>query len=185
MADVLDCGIRVYDDDYVKFKYKQYCNLIKDKLRTHQTPHDRRYHQGFFVPTRPAKCINIMEMPEPTAIVYRSGWEKTFFEKCDSTDSILRWGSEIVKILYKNPIKNKMSFYVPDVYIEYLDKSKKLRKMLIEIKPMNQTKLREASNGYDRLQFAINTMKWASCIEFCKKRGIEFKVIGANELGVM
>jgi len=185
MADVLDCGVRLYDDDFVKFKYKQYCNLIKDKLKTHQKPHDKRYHQGFFVPSRPAKCINIMEMPEPTAIVYRSGWEQTFFQKCDETDAIIRWGSEIVKILYRNPIKNKMSFYVPDIYMEYLDKNKKLRKMLIEIKPMNQTKLKEASNGYDRLQFAINTMKWASCIEFCKKRGIEFKVMGANELGVM
>ena len=185
MADVLDCGVRVYDDDYINFKYKQYCNLIKQKLKDHQKPHDKRYKQGFFVPTRPQKCINIMEMPEPTAIVFRSGWEQTFFEKCDETDSVVRWGSEIVKILYKNPIKNRMSFYVPDVYIEYLDKNKRMRKMLIEIKPMNQSKLKECSNGYDRLQFAINTMKWAACIDFCKKRNIEFKVMGANELGVI
>ena len=125
-----------------------------------------------------------MEMAEPTAMVCRSGWEKQFFEKCDESNGIIRWGSEIIKILYKNPIKNKMSFYVPDVYIEYLSPDKKLHKMLIEIKPMNQTKLSETTNGYDKLQFAINQMKWASAIEFCKKRGIEFKVMGANELGV-
>lgn len=184
MADIIDCGLRVYDDEYVKFKYKQYCNLIKQKLKDHQKPNNRHYKQGFFVPTRPAKCINIMEMPEPTAIVYRSSWEKTFFEKCDSTDSILRWGSEICKILYKNPIKNKMTFYVPDVYMEMIDKNKQMKKMLIEIKPMNQAKLSETTNGMDKLQFAINTMKWASAIDFCKKRGIEFKVMTGKELGV-
>ena len=56
--------------------------------------------------------------------------------------------------------------------------------MLVEIKPMNQTKLSETSNGYDKLQFAVNQFKWASAIQFCKKRGIEFKVMGANELGI-
>ena len=184
MTDILSNGITVYDDAYVQFKYKQYCNLIKCKLKTHQTPHNKKFKQGFFVPRHPAKCINVMEMPEPTAITYRSGWEQQFFEKCDDTDGIIRWGSEIIKILYKNPIKKRTSFYVPDLYIEYLDTSKKLHKMLIEIKPLNQSKLSETSNGYDKLQFIMNTYKWASAVEFCKKRGIEFKVMGANELGI-
>lgn len=177
MADVLDCGIRVYDDDYVKFKYKQYCNLIKDKLRTHQTPHDKRYHQGFFVPTRPAKCGNVMETSEVQPVIYRSGWEKQFCEYCDTTDSIIFWMSEPIKILYKNPIQNRMSFYVPDFIIHYIDKSKKLHKVMIEIKPMKEASLKEASNGYDRLMIAKNAMKWQSAINFCKKRGYEFKVL--------
>lgn len=180
MSDVLDCGVRVYDDDFVKFKYKQYCNLIKQKLNDHQKPHDKRYHQGFFVPSKPAKCINIMEMPEPTAIVYRSSWEKIFFEKCDDTNSIIRWGSEIVKILYRDPIRNRMSFYVPDVYVEMIDASKKMKKLLVEIKPMKEASLKEASNGYDRMMVAKNAMKWAAAIDFCKKRGIEFKVMSDN-----
>ena len=184
MADVLSNGLTLYDDAFVQFKYKQYCNLIKSKLKTHQTPHDKRYKQGFFVPRAPAKCINIMEMAEPTAITFRSGWEKSFFEKCDESTGVLRWGSEIIKILYKNPIKNRTSFYVPDVYLEYLDTNKRMHKLLVEIKPMSQTKLSETSNGYDKLQFAVNQFKWASAIEFCKKRGIEFKVMGANELGI-
>ncbi len=180
----LTSGIQVYDDEYVKFKYSQYCNLVKEKLRTHQKPHDRRYKQGFFVPKHPSKCMNIMETSEPQAIVYRSDWERKFAEKCDESQGVIRWGSEIVKILYKNPVKNKMSFYVPDFYMEYLDANKCLKKMLIEIKPMGQSKLKETANGYDKLQFAINTMKWASAIEFCKKRNIEFKVMTERELGV-
>lgn len=180
----LTSGLKVYDDGYVKFKYSQYCNLVKERLRTHQKPHDRRYKQGFFVPKHPSKCMNIMETDEPQVIVYRSDWERKFAEKCDETQSVIRWGSEIVKILYKNPVKNKMSFYVPDFYMEYLDTTKTLKKMLIEIKPMGQSKLKETANGYDKLQFAINTMKWASAIDFCKKRNIEFKVMTERELGV-
>lgn len=184
MPEIQNFSLKVYDDDYIKFKYKQYCNLIQEKLRTHQKPHDRRYKQGFFVPRKPQKCLNIMEMPEPTAIVFRSGWERKFAEKLDETDSVLMWGSEVIKILYKNPIKNKMSFYVPDFFVSYIDANKKVRNMLVEIKPMNQSKLSETSNGYDKLQFAVNQLKWASAIEYCKKRNIEFKVLTANELGI-
>lgn len=180
MSDVITNGITVYDDDYVKFKYKQYCNLVKQKLHDHQKPHDRRYKQGFFVPTRPAKCGNIMATSEVQPIVCRSGWEKQFCEYCDETDSIIFWMSEPIKILYKNPIKNRMSFYVPDFVIHYLDKNKKLVKMMIEIKPLKEASLKEASNGYDRMMLAQNVMKWQSAIEYCKKRDYIFKVLTDN-----
>lgn len=185
MSDIMiESGLKLYDDEYVKMKYSQYCKLIEDKLRTHQKPHDRRFKQGFFVPKKPQKCLNIMETSEPSPIVYRSSWEKVFAEKLDETDSVIRWGSEIVKILYKNPIKNKMSYYVPDIYMEYIDKSKKLKKLLVEIKPMNQSRLSECSNGYDKLQFVVNQFKWAAAIDYCKKRDIDFRVMTAHELGL-
>lgn len=181
----IESGLKIYDNDYVRMRYSQYCNLVKEKLKNHQKPHDRRYKQGFFVPRTPQKCINVMEMDSPLPIVYRSGWELDFFQKCDETQSIIRWGSEVVKILYKNPVKNKMTFYVPDAYIEFIDKNKCLKKMLIEIKPMGHSRLRESTNGYDKLQFVINQFKWASAIDFCKKRNIEFKVLTEHELGVV
>ena len=40
-----------------------------------------------------------------------------------------------------------MSFYTPDFYIEYLDDLKRVRKVLIEIKPLKETSLKETSNG--------------------------------------
>ena len=166
-------------------RYKQYIALIEDKLKKHQKPHNRKWKQGFIIPKKPLKCINIMETNEPQPIVYRSGWEKQFAEWCDSTDAIIRWGSEIIRILYKDPIKNKMSFYTPDFYIEYIDNEKKLRKVLIEIKPLKETTLKESSDGYDRLMVSKNSMKWASAIEYCKKRGIEFKVMHERNLGII
>lgn len=160
-----------------EIRFKLYCQTIKDKIKNGQKPHNERYKQGFFIPKNPKKCMNIMETNEPQPIVFRSGWEKDFLNWLDKTDSITRWGSEIVKILYKDPIRNKETFYIPDAYFEVVDKSQKLKKYLIEIKPIKETKLKEASNGYDKLMVAKNAMKWASAIQFCKKRGIEFKVL--------
>lgn len=166
-------------------RYKQYVGIIEDKLKKHEKPHNRKWKQGFFIPKHPLKCMNIMETNEPQPIVYRSGWEKQFAEWCDSTSAIYRWGSEIIRILYKDPIKNKMSFYTPDFYIEYLDDLKRVRKVLIEIKPLKETSLKETSNGYDRLMVSKNSMKWASAIQYCKKRGIEFKVLHERNLGLV
>lgn len=182
--DIVDTK-QSYDLQYASIRYKQYVDMIKYKLKNQQKPHDRRYKQGFFIPTRPLKNMNIMETEEPTPIVYRSGWEKTVMEWMDQTPSVIRWGSEIVKILYKNPIKNKMSFYEPDIYVEYISSDKKIKKMLIEIKPLSQTVLKETSNGYDKIQWAINQMKWAAAIEYCNKRDIEFKIMHENNLGIL
>jgi len=165
-------------------KYKQYIAMIEDRLKKHQKPHNKKWKQGFFIPKKPLKCMNIMETNEPQPIIYRSGWEQKFAEWCDNTTAIYRWGSEIIRILYKDPIKNKMSFYTPDFYIEYLDDLKRVHKVLIEIKPLKETTLKETSNGYDKLMVAKNSMKWAAAIQYCKKRGIEFKVMHEHNLGI-
>ena len=101
-------------------RYKQYVSMINEKLKNHQKPHNRKWKQGFFIPKKPLKVINIMETNEPQPIVFRSGWEKQFAEWCDSTDAIIRWGSEVIRILYKDPIRNKMSFYTPDFILNIL-----------------------------------------------------------------
>ena len=167
-----------------EIRYKLYCQTIKEKIKSGQKPHNDRYKQGFFIPKNPNKCMNIMETNEPQPIIFRSHWEKDFLEWMDGNSAITRYGSEIVKILYKDPIRNRETFYIPDAYFEVLDKNKKLQKYLIEIKPMKEAKLKESSNGYDKLMVAKNAMKWASAIQFCKKRGITFKVLTEYDLGL-
>ena len=81
-------------------------------------------------------------------------------------------------------LRNRESFYIPDFYFEAIDRQKKLQKYLIEIKPMKESTLKESSNGYDKLMVAKNAMKWASAIQFCKKRGITFKVLTQYDLGI-
>lgn len=178
--DIVDRNIEAYDDIYVQIKYNQYCKQVKYLLENHQKPHDRRYKQGFYVPNKPRKCVNIMETDEPQPIIWRSSWEKQFCEWCDRNDSVIRWGSELIKILYKNPLTNKMSYYVPDFYFESIEKDKKVHRYLIEIKPLKESNLSNSSNGYDKLMVAKNALKWQSAIIYCKKRGIEFKVLTDN-----
>jgi hypothetical protein len=126
-----------------------------------------------------------MELDTPQPIITRSGWEYTFCEFCDKTNSVIRWGSEIVKILYKDPIRNKMAFYYPDFVITYIDANKQIKQVMIEIKPLKEATLSEAKDGYDKLCIARNTMKWKAAIEFCKKRNIEFKVMHEHNLGIL
>ena len=181
--DVIDTH-RTFDEEYAKMRYTQYIKKVNWLLENHQKPHDRRYKQGFFIPTRPLKVINIMETDEPQPIVWRSSWEKQMCEWLDTTDSVIRWGSEVVRILYKDPIRNKMSFYNPDFFIEYIDVNHNIKKQLIEIKPLKEATFKKASNGYDKLLVAKNAMKWAAAIDYCKKRGIEFKVMHEHNLGI-
>lgn len=183
--DLLNNNLQNIDLQYASIRYNQYIDTINYKLKNHQKPHNNRWKQGFFIPKHPLKWINIMETSEPQPIIYRSGWEKQFDEWMDNTSAVFRCGAEVIRILYKDPIKNKMSFYTPDAYIEYLDNDKKLRKVLIEIKPLKETTLKESSNGYDKLMVAKNAMKWQSAIEYCKKRNIEFKVMHERNLGII
>ena len=54
---------------------------------------------------------------------------------CDSTPSILEWGSEEIAIPYRSPIDNKSHRYYPDFYIKVREKSGKISKYIVEIKP--------------------------------------------------
>ena len=175
---------RTFTSDEVNNRYSFYCKLVEEKLKNHQKPHDRRYHQGFFIPKRPIKCMNIMEVADIQPIVWRSSWEQKFMEWLDTNDVVIRWGSEIISIPYKDPIKGKMSLYVPDFFFEYIDNKKQLQRYLIEIKPMSQSKLSEAKDGYDKLRIAKNAFKWAQAIKYCKKKNITFKVLTEYELGI-
>lgn len=166
------------------FRYKKYRDIINDRIQNHQIPHNKKYKQGFFLPKHPLKCMNIMETTEPQPIIWRSSWEGEFCKFCDENKAIIRWGSEILKILYKDPLRNKMAFYFPDFYIEYIDNNKQLKKVLIEVKPLKEALLSEAKSKNDKLMVAKNSMKWKAAIEFCKKRNIEFKIMHEHNFGL-
>lgn len=154
--------------------------MMLDRMIQSKKIHNKQYRQGYFVPKNWQKCINVVETLTP--VVYRSSWELSFCQYLDENDAFISWGSECVKILYKNPISNKMSFYHPDFLINYIDKSGQYHKELIEIKPRNQTVLKEAGNGKDLLEISKNYMKWEAAIHWCEKRGIKFRVLTEKDL---
>lgn len=151
-----------------------------ERMKASNRIHNKNYHQGYFIPKNWQKCMNVVETLTP--IIYRSGWERDFCQYLDENDAFVRWGSECVKILYPNPLTGKMSFYHPDFYIEYIDRTGQYHKELIEIKPRNQAVLKETSNGKDRIEYVKNLKKWEAAIHWCEKRNIKFRVLTQQDL---
>jgi hypothetical protein len=113
---------------------------------------------------------------------FRSSWEQMFCEFCDSHPSIVKWASENIRIPYQNPVTGKLTNYVPDFLIQYVDKNGQEHVELIEIKPSKETTLENARGTKDKIAVAVNTAKWAAAQAWCQQKGIRFKVINEDSI---
>ena len=73
---------------------------------------------------------------DPNSIVYRSLLERKFMVYCDTNPDIISWASEELSIRYYNPLDKKYHSYYPDFIVRTI----KGDKILVEIKPSRQTK---------------------------------------------
>ena len=136
-----------------------------------------KFAKGKFVMKHPEKQVGLKV---PT---YRSSWELTFMKFCDTNPAIQKWASEAVSIPYRNPLDNKQTIYVPDFFIQYLDKQGRLLVELIEIKPASQTILeRVGKSKHNQIQYIKNQAKWAAANAWCKQQGIRFRIINENDM---
>ena len=123
-------------------------------------------------------------------IIYRSLWELKFMKYCDSNQNILEWGSEEIVVPYRSPIDNRYHRYFPDFYIKVQESTGKIKKYIIEVKPQKQCiepkvqKKKTRSYVYQVCEYAKNQAKWKAAEEYCMDRGLEFKVLTENELGI-
>jgi hypothetical protein len=102
---------------------------------------------------------------------------------CDNNPAIQKWASEAIQIPYKDPLTNRQTVYVPDFFIQYLDKKNRLLVELIEIKPASQTILeRVGKNKSNQAQYVKNQAKWAAASNWCKGQGIRFRVLNEQDL---
>jgi hypothetical protein len=137
----------------------------------------RNTARGKFVPKNPEKYQG---MGDPT---YRSSWELTFMMFCDNNPAVEHWASESVKIPYRDPLTGKNTVYVPDFLIVYLDRNQKKHAELIEIKPNNQSTLEAVGkNKLNQAQYIRNLAKWEAAQAWCKKYGIQFRVISERDI---
>ena len=126
----------------------------------------------------------------PTRIVYRSLWERKYMIYCDSTPSILEWGSEEVIIPYRSPIDRRVHKYYPDFYIKVREKGGNISKYIVEIKPKKQTKppygkdKRTAAYKREALTFAVNRSKWDAAEDYCDDRQMKFLILTEDHLAV-
>ena len=107
--------------------------------------------------------INRQKFVGKTDPFFRSSWELAFMRMCDNHPNITKWASE-------------------NVMIQYTDKNGNEHVELIEIKPRNQTTLESARTQGLAIQTAINTAKWTAAQEWCKRKGIRFKVINEDQI---
>ena len=114
---------------------------------------------------------------------YRSSWELSFMQFCDRNPHILKWGSEMIKIPYRNPLTGKHTVYVPDFIIQYMDKTGNMNVEVIEIKPAKQQFLEMAGkNKVNQAMCIKNQAKWQAATMYCKQKGMKFRVLNENDL---
>lgn len=136
-----------------------------------------KFAKGKFQMTQPEKYVGLKT---PT---YRSSWEWSFMRFCDTNPSIQKWASEAVRIPYRDPLTGKQTIYVPDFFIQYVDKAGKINVELIEVKPASQQILeRVGKNKYNQAQYVKNQAKWAAANLWCKQQGIKFRILNENDL---
>jgi hypothetical protein len=108
----------------------------------------------------------------------------------DSHENVLNWSSEEVIVPYRSPIDNKVHRYFPDFYIKTLSREGKIKKYLVEVKPLyqvvgpqvQQRKTKKYIN--EVMTYAVNQAKWKAAKEFCSDQLWEFIILTEKELKV-
>lgn len=145
----------------------------------------KKYHQGIFRPKNIQKYIG-----NPTNILYRSGWEKSFLIWCDRTPSVIAYGSEELVIPYISPIDFKQHRYFIDFFVVIKKPNGMIQKFAVEIKPYSQTRPPRVSKTKVLTESAklkvetymINQAKWTAARDFCRKNNTEFIILTEKEL---
>lgn len=137
-----------------------------------------KFSQGIYTIKNPEKYVG------GSPPVFRSSWERRVFMWLDNNPNVVRWASEAVKIPYRNPLTQAMSNYIPDLLIEYNDKTGTRHVELVEIKPLRETVLERAKTRKDKMALAVNMAKWQFAQQWCKQQGIKFRVITERDLFV-
>ena len=136
-----------------------------------------KFARGKFIMKNPQKYVGTKV---PT---YRSSWERSFMHFCDTNESVSKWASEAISIPYRDPLTGRQTIYVPDFFIQYVDKLGRQHVELVEIKPASQQILeRVGKSKHNQAQFIKNQAKWAAANAWCKQQGIRFRILNENDL---
>lgn len=141
------------------------------------------HKKGYFTPRNPEKYIGDLNK-----IIYRSSWEENFMNFLDNNTKIIRWGSEIISIPYVKPTTGRVHKYYPDFYMEYENRSGKIIKEVVEVKPLKQIK-KPTTRGknkktqlFEGITWAINMAKWKHAQLFCDKYGFKFTLKSEKDI---
>lgn len=136
-------------------------------------------YSGRYIPKFPEKYKG-----DPTQVWYRSLWERQCMTFFDTQSAVKSWSSEELILPYRDPITQRPRRYFPDFVVTIEAKDKKLKVLLIEVKPLAQTKppippksgkqtprfIRECYN------YGVNQAKWDTARAYCRSKGWKFVV---------
>lgn len=145
----------------------------------------KEWLKGVYTLKNPDKYLG-----DPDNVIYRSSWELDVFKKLDVNPHILKWVSEEIVIPYAKPDLRTgeftQGFYHPDIFIVKKEVNGDIKRELLEIKPYKQTIPPTSRKPARRLQeqytYIVNRHKWAAAEEWCKKRGITFRLLTEKNL---
>jgi len=107
---------------------------------------------------------------------------------CDTSDTVIRWGSEEIAIPYISPIDRKPHRYYVDFILEMKTLDGGVKTLLIEVKPKKQCsqpkkpKRQSRNYIYEMQTWITNSAKWKAAQEAAQSRGWEFKVLTEDDL---
>jgi len=147
------------------------------------------FKQDYYTPINKDKCINLTRYNEEP--YYRSGWEKKVFYWADTNVNVIRWGAELKETVLQYQLPSRgggvtTHNYHPDLYAEMKDRDGKTVIYLIEVKPLKdatkpkipkrKTQKAMATYEYEMNTYIKNKAKWKYAQEWCRRRGIIFKI---------
>jgi hypothetical protein len=136
-------------------------------------------YSGRYKPKNPKKYAG-----DPTAVVYRSMWERHCMKYFDESNDIKSWSSEETVIPYMYDVDNKYHRYFMDFKVTWKDGST----TLIDVKPNKETtppkKVNVRNKKYmtEALTYVKNMNKWEAAQEYAKDRGWKFEIWTEIEL---
>ena len=159
---------------------KEKCRLMNIKSLQPRYNTKTHFKQGFYTPLFPAKYCG--KLP----IIYRSSWEYKVCKFLDECATVLRWGSECIKVSYFSMIDERYHEYFPDFYFEYKTNDG-VRKIIAEVKPKKdltspEKPKRMTEKAVEKYQYQAkvyirNMEKAKACRNYCDLHGMEYKFI--------
>lgn len=143
----------------------------------------KKYRQGIY---KPLPGGGYLGTKHPR---YLSSWELKFFRWCDHNPSVVKWGSETIKILYVSPVDGKMHRYLVDNIIHLKTSSGRVDKYIVEIKPKKQTlppkphgNKKRSTMLYEHYTYQTNVAKWQAAQHWARKHGFKFLILTEDHL---
>lgn len=129
------------------------------------------YKQGI---VNPKSCSKYADSCKSDPIIYRSGLELQFIQYCENNSNIVKWASEPIKIPYYSRLDQKECNYYPDYILE----NKKGNKVIVEVKPYNQTiKPDMTDTAWLKEQWVKNIDKWTAAKKFAEEHDMKFIIV--------